>query len=152
VVVTNPVNNAQGIGAGVPPPPPPSGAPSSSIADVRTAIFGPTSPDIIIRFSESIAASTVNTSTITAVNASAFIPGGRAPPAIPPAPGFPKLRSQFDGSSLPSNGFEVMWRADPTQGGLPFGSQVQVTAVGSDGGANGSPIRDRSDNALAVSY
>ena len=152
VVVTDPVNTAQGIGAGVPPPPPPSGASSSSIADVRTAIFGPTSPDILIRFSEPISASSVNTSTITAVNASAFVPGGGAPPAIPPAPGFPKLRSQFDHSSLPSNGFEVMWRADPASGGLPFGSQVQVTAVGSDGGANGSPIRDRSDNALAVSF
>jgi hypothetical protein len=152
VVVTSPVNNAQGVGAGVAPPPPPSGAPSSSIADVRTAIFGPTSPDILIRFSESIAASTVNTSTITAVDASAFVPGGGAPPAIAPAPGFPKLRSQFDHSSLPSNGFEVIWRADPTLGGLPFGSQVQVTAVGSDGGANGAPIRDRSDNPLLVSY
>jgi hypothetical protein len=152
VVVTTPVNTAQGIGAGVPPPPPPSGAPSSSIADVRTAIFGPTSPDIIIRFSESIAASTVNTSTITAVNASAFVPGGGAPPAIAPAPGFPKLRSQFDHSSLPSNGFEVIWRADPAGGGLPFGSQVQVTVVGSDGGTHSSPIRDRSDNALAVTY
>ena len=152
VVVTNPVNTAQGIGAGVPPPPPPSGAPASSIADVRTAIFGPTSPDVTIRFSESIASATVNSSTVLAVNASAFVPGGGAPPAIAPAPGFPKLRSLFDHSSLPSNGFEIIWRADPALGGLPFGSQVQLTVVGSDGGANGAPIRDRSDNPLAVSY
>src|SRR5438045_1005926 len=69
-----------------------------------------------------------------------------------PAPGFPKLRSLFDHSSLPSNGFEIIWRADPALGGLPFGSQVQLTVVGSDGGANGAPIRDRSDNPLAVSY
>ena len=152
VVVTTPNNNAQGVGAGVPPPAPPSGAPSSSIADVRTAIFGPTSPDIVIRFSESIAAASVTPSTVGAVNASAFVPGGGAPPAIAPAPGFPKLKSQLDQSSLPSNGFEVVWRADPAFGGLPFGSQVQVTVVGSDGGANASPIQDRSNNPLAVSY
>jgi hypothetical protein len=150
VVVTNPVNAATGVGAGVPPPQPPSGV--TGVADVRTAIFGPTSPDIIIRFSESIAASSVNTSTVQVVDAGAFIPGGGAPPAIAPAPGFPKLKSALDGSSLPSNGFEVVWRADAVAGGLPFGTQVQVTMIGSDGGANGAPITDRSGNPLLVSY
>ena len=152
VVVTTPNNNAQGVGAGVPPPSPGSGASSSSVADVRTAIFGPTSPDVVMRFSESIAASSVSPNNIAVVNASAFVPGGGAPPAIPPAPGYPKLRSQEDQSSLPSNGFEIVWKADPAAGGLPFGSQVQVTIVGSDGGVNSSPIKDRSGNSLLLSY
>ena len=152
VVVTTPNNNSTGVGAGTPPPAPGSGAPASSIADVRTAIFGPTSPDIIVRFSESIASATVSPNNFAVVNASAFVGGGGAPPPIAPAPGYPKLRSQVDQSSLPSNGFEVVWKANPTLGGLPFGAQVQVTVVGSDNGANASPIADRSGNKLQASY
>jgi hypothetical protein len=150
VVVTSPIDAATGVGAGVAPPQPPPGA--AGVADVRTAIFGPVSPDIIIRFSESIAADSVNTSTVLVVDAGAFVPGGGAPPAVPPAPSFPKLKSALDTSSLPSNGFEVVWRADPQTGGLPFGTQVQVTMIGSDGGANGAPITDRSGNMLQNSF
>ncbi len=150
VVTTSPVNNASGVGAGVPPPTPPAG--TQGVADVRGAIFGPTSPDIIIRFNESIAAATVSPNTVSVVDAGAFVPGGGAPPAVPFAPGFPKLKSELDSSSLPSNGFEVVWRADPQTGGLPFGTTVQVTAVGSDGGVNASPLTDRSGNPLANSF
>ncbi len=150
VVTTVPVNGASGVGAGAAPPAPQAG--QTNVADVRTKIFGPTSPDIIIRFSESISSATVSTNTIQVVDAGAFIPGGGAPPAIAPAPGFPKLKSLLDSASLPSNGFEIVWRADPTLGGLPFGTQVQVTVIGSDGGVNTAPIKDRSDNALLVSY
>jgi hypothetical protein len=149
VVVTDPINGAVGIGAGVAPPPPPPGVPSSSIANVRTTIFGPTTPDVIIRFSESIDAVTVNTSTIVAVDAGS---SSTTPPNIPAEPGFPKLKSQLDGASLPSNGFEVVWRADVLSGGFPFGTQIQVQVVGSDGGANTAPIRDRTGNMLASSY
>jgi len=150
VVTTVPVNGASGVGAGAAPPTPQPG--QTNVADVRTRIFGPTSPDMLIRFSESIASSTVSTNTIQVVDAGAFIPGGGAPPAIAPAPGFPKLKSLLDASSLPSNGFEIVWRADATQGGLPFGTQVQVTVVGSDGGANTAPIADRSGRQLLLSY
>jgi hypothetical protein len=149
VVVTSPINGAVGVGAGVPPPPPPPNLPSTSIADVRTVIFGPTSPDVIIRFSESIDALTVNPNTVLVTDAGAnVIP----PPAISPEPGFPMLKSQHDQSSLPSNGFEIIWRADRQSGGLPFGTQIQVKVVGSDGGTNATPIADRSGNQLQDSY
>lgn len=150
VVTTSPANGASGVGAGVPAPTAPSG--TIGVGDVRTAIFGPTSPDIVIRFSEPISSTTVTPNTVSVVDASAFVPGGGAPPAVPFAPGFPKLKSQMELSSLPSNGFEVIWRADPATGGLPFGATVQVTVVGSDGGANSSPIADRSGNQMAASY
>lgn len=150
VVTTVPVNNATGVGAGVLPPTPPPG--TTGVADVRGAIFGPTSPDVIIRFNESIAAASVTPLTVNVIDAGAFVPGGGAPPAVPFAPGFPKLKSELDASSLPSNGFEVVWRADPQVGGLPFGTTVAVTVVGSDGGANPSPIVDRSGNPLLNSY
>jgi hypothetical protein len=148
IVVTNPIHGATGVGAGVAPPAPPSNLPASSIADVRTNIFGAVSPDVVIRFSEAVDATTVNVNNISAVNAGApVIP----PPIIPPAPGFPKLKAQIDGSTLPSNGFEIVWRADPAQGGLPFGTQVAVTVIGDDSGANADPIRDRSGNKLEFS-
>ncbi len=149
VVVTNPPNGAVGIGAGVAPPPPPTNVPSSSIADVRTTIFGPVSPDVVIRFNEAVDAATITPNTILVTDAgSIFIP----PPAIAPAPGFPKLKSQVDGSSLPSNGFEVVWRADPVAGAFPFGTQIGVKVVGFDGGTNSAPVRDRSTNMLQASY
>jgi hypothetical protein len=149
VVVTNPPNGATGVGAGIPPPPPPAGLPATSIADVRTTIFGAVSPDVTIRFSEAVEASTINPNTIQVIDAGAnVIP----PPTIPPEPTFPKLKSQLDGASLPSNGFEVVWRASRQVGGLPFGTQVQVKVVGLDGGTNPSPITDRSGNALQASY
>ncbi len=147
VVVTSPVNLASGVGAGVPPPAAQPG--QTNVADVRTTIFGPTSPDIIIRMSESVDAATVSPNTIQVIDAGS---PAAVPPVIPPAPGYPKLKSIVDGSSLPSNGFEIVWRADETSGGLPFGTQIQVTVVGSDGGANSAPIRDRSGVELAVSY
>ena len=33
-------------------------------------------------------------------------------PGGTPAPGFPKLKSSNDGTTLPSNGHEAIWRAD----------------------------------------
>jgi hypothetical protein len=148
VVVTSPVDHQTGVGAGLPPPAPPSGVPSSSVADIRTAIFGPTSPDVYVRFSESVAASSVNASNVTVTIASQTLQA----PLILPAPGFPKLRSQLDHSSLPSNGFELVWRADPLGGGLPFGAQIQVKISGEDGNPSSSPIRDRSGNAMLNSF
>ena len=147
VVVTSPVNLSSGVGAGVPPPAAQPG--QTNVADVRTTIFGPTSPDIIIRFSESVDAATVSPNTIQVIDAGS---PAAVPPVIPPAPGYPKLKSIVDGSSLPSNGFEIVWRADPVAGGLPFGTQIQVTVVGADGGVNTAPIRDRSNVEMATSY
>ena len=75
VVVTNPVNLSSGIGAGVPPPAAQPG--QTNVADVRTAIFGPTSPDIIIRFDESVDAATVSPNTVVVIDAG-------SPAAVPP--------------------------------------------------------------------
>ncbi len=157
VVVTDPVNGQQNVGAGVAAPAPPGNLPASSIADVRTTIFGPISPDIRIRFSESIDAASVSPNTIFVNDTGQFVVGGGNPPAIAPAPGFPKLKSLMDQSSLPSNAFEVIWRADPVQGGLPFGTEVEVTVIGqrdATGGAivHSAPILDRSGNPLDVTY
>jgi hypothetical protein len=163
VVTTSPGNGQQNVGAGVPPPPPPANIPASSIADVRTTIFGLTTPDIIIRFNESIESSSVSSNTVQVVDAGAFVPGGGNPPPVLPAPGFPKLKSALDQASMPSNGHEIVWRADPAFGGLPFGTQVQVTLIGqrdpptTPGGPPGpivrtSAIKDRSGNLLDVNY
>jgi hypothetical protein len=158
VVTTDPVNNQIGVGAGVPPPPPPSGLPAESIADVRTAIFGATTPDMIIRFNEGIAAASVNVSNVNVVDAgSVLIP----PPAIAPAPGFPKLKSEDDGETLPSNGHEVLWRADPLTGGFPFGTIVACSVAGlyNTNPAlplpppdNPAPLRDLAGNYMLVTY
>jgi len=141
LVTTAPVNGAPRVGAGLAHP---------AVAGI--AVVGAQSPDIVIRFSEPISSATVSTRTIQVVDAGAFIPAGGPPPAIAPAPGFPRLKSLADGTSLPSNGFEIVWRADTSAGGLPFGTQVQVTVVGSDGGLNPAPLRDLGGNALPQSY
>ena len=56
VVTTDPVDGQQGVGASLPPPAPPPGLPTESIADVSTNVFGDTTPDVTLRFSEGIAA------------------------------------------------------------------------------------------------
>ncbi len=131
LVTTLPVNGASRVGAGVHPP---------AVAGVTLA--GSASPDIVIRFSEPISAASVSRYAIQVVDA-VVVPGGGAPPMISPAPGFPRLQS---------NGFEIAWRGAPEEGGLPFGTQVEVTVVGSDGGVNAAPITDTSGNALPRSY
>src|SRR5262245_6098991 len=148
VVVTNPVDHQTGVGAGLPPPAPPSGVPASSVADVRTAIFGPTSPDIYVRFSETIAAWSVNPNNVSMTIASQT----QGPPLILPPPGFPKLGSQLNQPSLPSNCFEDVSRGGPAAGGLPFGSQIHVKLSGEDVNPNSSPIRDRSGNRMLTSF
>ena len=130
VVTTDPVNGQQGIGASVAPPAPPPGVPEDNIADVTTSIFGDTSPDIVIRFTEGVTASSVIANNIQVVDAGAFVPGGGAPPPMIPAPSYPKLRSEEDQDTLPSNGHEAVWRIDPLTGGFPFGTQIQVTVLG----------------------
>ena len=164
VVTTDPVNGQQNVGAGTPPPPPPPGVPEDNIAQVSTNIFGDTTPDIVIRFSEGIAASTVNGNNINVVDAGAFVPGGGAPPPLPPAATFPKLRSELDSDTLPSNGHEVVFRVDSTvAGGFPFGTQIQVTVNGLWTNAasmalnpntpdNASPIADLAGNAMELNF
>ncbi len=154
VLSTNPVNGEQNVGAGAPPPAAPPGV--EGIADVTTNVFGPTSPDITIRFTEGITATTVNANNITVVDAGAFVPGGGAPPQLAPAPGFPKLKSDNDRETLPSNGHEIIWRVDPTTGGFPFGTQIQVTVIGEDPDTNGNPtnqapIADLAGNKMELS-
>ena len=159
VSTSSPVNGQRGVGAGTPPPPPPPGVPEDDIAQVTTNIFGASSPDIVIRFTESIAASSITLTTVQVVDAGAFVPGGAPPPALIPAPGFPRLRSISDGDTLPSNGHELIWRVDPRTGGFPFGTQVQVTLKGAwvDEASqlanpttpdNAQPLRDLAGNAL----
>jgi len=74
VVTTSPQNGENNVGAGVAAPAPPSNIPASSIADVRTTIFGATSPDIVIRFSESIDAASVSANTVKVVDAGSTLP------------------------------------------------------------------------------
>jgi hypothetical protein len=157
IVATNPADQQIGVGAGVPPPAPPTGVPASRIADVRTAIFGPTSPDLVIEFNEQIRATTVNENNFQVLRA------GQGGFQLAVAPGFPKLKSEVDNDTLPSNGHEVIWRADPLLGGLPFQSAIQVTVVGSWVSIaarnaapatpnNGSPVSDLSGNGLEINF
>lgn len=156
VVNTDPADQQTGVGAGVPPPAPPTGVGASQIADVRTNIFGATSPDIRIEFSEGIRAVSVNEQNIRVEKA------GQNPFVLAPAPNFPQLKSQTDGETLPSNGHEVIFRVDPLTGGLPFQSAIQVTVVGLwDNEANqlanplqpdnSSPIQDLAGNGMELS-
>ena len=170
VVTTDPVNGQQNIGAGVPPPAPPPGVPADNIATVSTSIFGDTSPDIVVRFTEGVTATSVNGNNLSVVDAGAFVPGGGAPPALAPAPTYPKLKSEQDSDTLPSNGHEAIWRPDPTTGGYPFGTQIQVTVNGlylnaaaqagnpdNDGDGepdpdNQSPIQDLAGNYMELNF
>lgn len=157
VVNTTPGDQQTGVGAGVPPPAPPSGVGASQIADVRTAIFGPTSPDIVMEFSEGIRRTSVNENNVQVLKA------GQGGFNLPVSPGFPKLKSEIDGTTLPSNGHEVIWRPDATQGGLPFQSAIQVTVVGKWNTLasktanpaipdNGSPVTDLAGNGMEISH
>jgi len=163
VVSTQPGNGASNVGAGAPAPAPPPGVPAESVAGVNTSIFGDTTPDLFCRFSEPVKAPSINENTIQVVDAGAFIPGGGAPPPLAPAPGFPKLKTENDQATLPSNGHEAIWRADLTQGGFPFGTQVQVTVLGlwNDAASmaanpgtpdNPSPVEDLTGNYMELSY
>ena len=162
VVTSSPANNEIGVGAGAPPPTPPTGG--ADVADVRTNIFGDTSPDVVVRFNEGIQAARINIANFTVIDAGippALIAAG-VNPTIAPAITFPKLKSVGDGATLPSNGHEILWRADPNLGGFPFGTTIEVTVVGAydtqasaDAGGdpdNPSPIADLAGNAMQVSY
>jgi hypothetical protein len=162
VVTTSPIDNAVNVGAGTLPPAPPIGLPGSSIADVTVNIFGAVSPDVIIRCSEGIAAASVSSTNIQVQDAGAIVPGG-VPPTLPPAAGFPKLKSQEDQQTLPSNGHEIIWRPDPFTGGFPFGTDIQVTVLGlwNDAASmaanpgtpdNSSPIQDLAGNAMLLNH
>lgn len=151
IVTTLPLNGARGVGAGTDVPPKPWFS-TRAETEVRAPWNGPRSPDIIVRFSEPLAAASVTADTIRVVDAAPFVPGGGDFPAISAAPGYPRLRTPTDRTAPSGTGFEVVWRADPALGGLPFGSQVRVTVVGSDAGANAAPIRDLGGNALPSSY
>ncbi len=170
VVTTDPVNGEQNVGAGTPPPPPPPGVPEDNIASVTTNIFGDTSPDIVIRFTEGVSSTSITGGNINVVDAGAFVPGGGAPPQLAPAPTFPKLKSEQDSDTLPSNGHEAIWRADVSTGGYPFGTQIQVTVLGlytnataqatnpdADGDGvpdpdNPSPVVDLAGNAMELNF
>ncbi|MGE0193020.1 MAG: hypothetical protein AB7T63_13370 [Planctomycetota bacterium] len=158
VVTTKPIDGEINVGAGTPPPALPVGVPADSIADVTINIFGPTSPDILIRFSEGMAANSV-----TSTNFSVLDAGSLAQTILAPAPGFPKLKSQEDQATLPSNGHEVLWRADPFAGGFPFGTDIQMTVLGlwndaaSQAGNPGtpdnpSPLQDLSGNYMTLNH
>jgi hypothetical protein len=160
VVTTSPVNGEQNVGAGVPPPPPPPGIPEDNIADVTTNIFGDTSPQIVVRFSEGVVASSINANTIQVVDAGAF---AAVPPPQVPAPTFPKLKSEIDQATLPSNGHEAVWEIDRNTGGYPFDTQIRCTVVGlwntqasldanPETPDNPSPVQDLAGNAMTLSF
>ncbi len=163
VVTSSPVDGAIGIGAGAPAPQPPGGS-GAGVADVQTNIFGPTSPDLFIRFNEGIDSARVTVNNISVINAG-FPPAAGPPPSILPAPSYPQLVSVEDSSTLPSNGHEVVWRPDPLQGGFPFGTIIECAVVGAydtqanadldpDGlnPDNATPIADLSGNPMLVTY
>lgn len=146
VVVTDPMNGAYGIPAGL------SGAGAPRVEGVRTD-GGIGSPDLVVRFSEAIDPSSVTDATVRVEDLDAFVPGGREPPRVPSAPAFPRLRSSIeDPAARASRAFEVVWRADPAAGGFPFGTRIRVTIVGSDGGVQREAVRDLAGNALERSY
>lgn len=163
VVSTSPVDGALGVGAGVPPQQP-SGNTAQNVADVRGNIFGPDTPPVYIRFNEAIDASRINPNNINVINAGAP-PGAGPPPTIPPAATYPQLKSANDGATLPSNGHEIIWRADVSSGGFPFGTFIEVTVFGAydnqasfdaDGGSlanpdNPAPISDLAGNPMLIS-
>ena len=162
VVTSSPANNEIGIGAGSPPPTPPTGG--ADVADVRTNIFGATSPDVTVRFNEGIQSARVTLSNVIVIDAGippALVAAG-VNPTIAPAPTFPKLKSVSDGATLPSNGHEILWRADPNYGGFPFGTIVEATVYGlydtqaaADAGGdpdNASPIADLAGNDMLLTY
>ncbi len=162
VVATSPVDGALGVGAGVDPQIP-TGDTAQEVADIRVGIFGKTTPLVTIRFNESINAARISANNINVINAG-FPPGAGAPPTIPPAPTYPQLKSASDGATLPSNGHEIVWKADPTQGGFPFGTFIEVSIVGAyndqasfdaDSGSlsnpdNASPIADLAGNPMMI--
>jgi len=162
VVTTSPANNEIGIGAGAPPPT--FGIGGREVADVRTNIFGPTSPDITVRFNEGIQSARVQISNFSVIDAGippALVAAG-VNPTIAPDATYPKLKSVSDGATLPSNGHEIVWRPDPTFGGYPFGTIIEVTVIGAydtqasfDAGGdpdNAAPIADLAGNNMQVSY
>ncbi len=162
VVTSTPANNEIGIGAGAPAPQPPTGG--ADVAEVRTNIFGDTSPDVIVRFNEGIDSARVSLSNISVIDAGippALVAAG-INPSIAPAPSFPQLKSVSDGATLPSNGHEILWRADPLLGGFPFGTIIEVTIYGlydtqasADAGGdpdNPAPISDLAGNEMLVNY
>lgn len=170
IITTSPVNGEQNVGAGVAPPASPPGVPEDNIASVTTNIFGNTSPDIIVRFTEGVTSTSINGNNISVVDAGAFVPGGGAPPALAPSPTYPKLKSEEDTDTLPSNGHEAVWRVDPAVGGYPFGTQIQVTVNGlynnADNQANNpdndmdgapdpdnlAPVQDLAGNAMELDF
>ena len=163
VVSSQPAHGEQHVGAGVPPPPPPPEVSEAHIADVTTNIFGPNSPDVVIRFTEAVLATSVSLSNVQVVDAGTFVPGGGVSAPIAPAPGYPRLRSAQAESSLPGSSHEIVWRADPATGGFPYGTQVQVTVRGSwtDAASMAAspgrpdhplPIQDLSRNPLQLDH
>lgn len=150
VLTTSPVNGAKDVGAGAPAQTGPPGF-EDTVASVTTNIFGPTTPDVIVRFTEGVKSSSITANNISVINAG---PGGGL---IPPAAGFPKLKSLEDLATLPSNGHEAIWRADTTANpGFPFGAQIQVSvegALAADGTTvNPAPITDLADNQMENTF
>jgi hypothetical protein len=126
VTATSPVDGEQGVGAGAPPPAPPPGVPPGDIAGVTTSIFGPTSPDVTVTFSEGVRAQTIHAGNVVVVDAGAIVAGGGPPPVIQPAAGYPRLRDNEPAES----DHELVWRPDPGAGGFPQGTQISVRVLG----------------------
>lgn len=164
VVTTYPIAGQENVGSGVPIDT--SSTPwVDSLRDGRTAIFGPSSPDIRIVFNEPVRATTVNETTV-AVTVEGPVQAGGGP--LAPASGFPMLKSEQDGASLPSNGHEVVWRAAnlpatvgiPGQAALPPGKVIRVVVLGEYADLAAvctatpvaSPITDLSGKKLLTNY
>ncbi len=99
-----------------------------------------TNRDVLVHFTEGIDGTSVEASSIQAVHLGAL----QATP-IATAVGYPRMQTEIDGSTLPSNGHVLVWRArDP----LPTSGSIEVTVSGA--GAPG--LRDLNGIPLAAPY
>jgi hypothetical protein len=141
IVITSPIAGSRDVGAGLL-------LTRDGRGPIVSGVQALASPDIVIRFTEQIAAASVTPETLRVVDVGAFVPNGLESPQVKPAPGYPMLRSGERGT----DGFEIVWRPDPSSGGLPIGTRIRVTVVGSDEGKNAQALADVAGNALPTSF
>ena len=118
---------------------------TSPAPDTLDVPHGPASPDIVIRFGESILSSSVTGLTIEVFDVTAIV----STTQLAPAAGYPRLQVEDDAATLPSNGHVVVWRA---QGGFPPDAILRVRVRGVAGGMSPQVIEDLNANEMVDDY